>query len=174
MIPLLAPVALATFLASSTITGPPGTLTWQAPVPPPVVVLAPFVAPSAPWAPGHRGVDLKAAPGTPIRAAGPGRVSFADSLAGRFVISIAHTLPAGSLRVGWRTTYEGVRPTVRVGQQVGAGTVIGTLAPQGAHCTCLHWGLRRGREYADPMLLLNRPIVLKPSGARMGLLERGP
>src|SRR5947209_1444726 len=64
----------------------------------PAVVRA-FAPPPRPWLPGHRGVDLGAAPGTIVRAAGAGTVSFAGRVAGRGVVSVAH--PGGL-----RTTYE--------------------------------------------------------------------
>ena len=41
-----------------------------------------FVEPANPYAPGHRGADLAAAPGAPVRAAGSGTVSFAGDVAG--------------------------------------------------------------------------------------------
>ncbi|MFM7212505.1 MAG: murein hydrolase activator EnvC family protein, partial [Actinomycetota bacterium] len=135
---------------------------WQAPLPPPLVVERPFVPPAVAWAPGHRGVDLAADPGAVVRSAGPGRVVYAGPLARRFVISIEHATPIAGLGSGWRTTYEGVRPAVAVGDIVSAGEVIGSLDTRGTHCRCLHWGLKRGSSYADPLLLLRRPIVLKP------------
>ena len=140
------------------------TSAWVAPLAPPMTVERPFSAPTAPWAAGHRGVDLTAPQGTAVRSAGSGRVVFAGRLAGRFVISIEHSTPVPLLGTGWRTTYEGVRPAVVIGDGVVAGQVIGVLDSRGGHCACLHWGLRRGSTYADPMLLLSRPIVLKPRG----------
>src|SRR5690349_8021915 len=41
-----------------------------------------FEPPPEPWAAGHRGVDLGAAPGTEVVAAATGRVSFAGTVAG--------------------------------------------------------------------------------------------
>lgn len=157
-------MSLSTLLATvpfllSVLSGSP---IWQAPVGGSLTVLAAFRPPSAPWASGHRGVDLAARPGVLVRAAGDGRVAFADGLAGRYVISIAHDAVVPGLGSGWRTTYEGVRPSVQPGQWVTRGQTIGTLAPTGSHCWCLHWGLKRGREYADPLLLLRAPVVLKP------------
>jgi len=137
-------------------------VTWQAPLPPPLVVERAFAPPAVAWAPGHRGVDLAAEPGTVVRSAGSGRVVYAGLLARRFVVSIEHASPVAGLGSGWRTTYEGVRPSVEIGDTVSAGEVIGSLDPRGTHCRCLHWGLRRGSSYADPLLLLRRPIVLKP------------
>ena len=135
---------------------------WVSPVTPSVVERS-FRAPSGPYGAGHRGVDLAARPGQVVKSAGPGRVVVARPIAGRWVISVVHPMDLAPLPGGhaWRTTYEGVKPTVGVGQQVRAGAVIGTLAG-GGHADGLHWGLKSGRIYVDPMTLLRRPVVLKP------------
>jgi murein DD-endopeptidase MepM/ murein hydrolase activator NlpD len=55
-----------------------------------------------------------------------------------------------------RTTYEPVRPSVQEGAEVAAGGILGTL-DRSSHCagpSCLHWGLRRGDTYLDPLALL--------------------
>src|SRR6478735_371944 len=95
-----------------------GRLDW--PLRPRPAVLRKFDAPSPNWNRGHRGVDLAGVPGQPVYAAGAGTVVFAGDLAGRTLVSIAH--PGGL-----RTTYEPLRPTVRVGQHVTAGAVVGEL-----------------------------------------------
>jgi murein DD-endopeptidase MepM/ murein hydrolase activator NlpD len=126
---------------------------WTPPVDGGLRVTRPFDAPESRWGAGHRGVDLAAAPGTAVRAAGDGVVLFAGLVAGRPVVSVAH----GD---GLRTTYEPVDPAVRAGQRVGAGTVLGVLLPGHPGCpaaACLHWGLRRGETYLDPLLLLRPP-----------------
>jgi len=65
-----------------------------------------------------------------------------------------------------RTTYLPVNPTVAVGTQVGTGQVIARLAA-GHGCpggTCLHWGLKRGDTYLDPLSLLDTgPVRLLPA-----------
>jgi murein DD-endopeptidase MepM/ murein hydrolase activator NlpD len=109
-----------------------------------------FDPPAQPWLPGHRGVDLAGRPGAVVRAAGAGRVRFAGRIAGRFVVSVDH---AGGLR----TTYEPVEPVVRTGDEVAAGDPIGRLASGHPGCVmsaCLHWGLRRGDVYLDPLALV--------------------
>jgi murein DD-endopeptidase MepM/ murein hydrolase activator NlpD len=133
---------------------------WLPPIDGAVVVNG-FHPPPAlePWLPGHRGVDLAAAQGQLVVAAGPGIVLFAGPVAGRSVIVIGH----GPLR----TTYEPVRTSVAVGDPVSTGTPIGTLdAPVGgSHCrpACLHWGLVRGTTYLDPLSLLEAlPVRLLP------------
>jgi murein DD-endopeptidase MepM/ murein hydrolase activator NlpD len=113
-------------------------------------VTRPFQPPPEPWLPGHRGVDLAATPGAVVRAAAAGTVAFAGQVAGVGVVSIDH---AGGLR----TTYEPVLPLVRAGQQVAAGEAIGILLAGHPGCpvaACLHWGVRRGDTYLDPLALL--------------------
>jgi hypothetical protein len=125
----------------------------------PPVVVRPFAPPGQPWLAGHRGADLAADAGTTVRSAGAGVVSYAGGLAGRGVVAVVH----GDLR----TTYEPVTATVSVGQRVAVGEPLGRLEPRG-HCVpaaCLHWGLRRGDVYLDPLSLLSGgPARLLPLG----------
>lgn len=109
--------------------------------------------PATTYGRGHRGVDLTAAPGTPVRAVAPGRISFAGRVAGRGVVSVELN---GTGDPPLRTTYEPVRATAKKGAEVTAGEVIGVLEPTGSHCpaSCLHWGLRRADTYLDPLSLL--------------------
>jgi murein DD-endopeptidase MepM/ murein hydrolase activator NlpD len=121
---------------------------WQPPVGA-LDLLTGFDPPPQRWLPGHRGVDLAASADLPVTAAGSGTVVFADDLAGRGVISIVHAN-------GLRTTYEPVDPLVAAGDTVTAGQTIGHLQPGHASCpgaSCLHFGLKRGPLYLDPMLL---------------------
>lgn len=131
----------------------------QAPVPPvarawPVgvhpLVLRGWEPPVTPYGPGHRGVDLAAPAGSPVRAVAPGRVSFAGRVAGRGVVSVDLT------GTDLRTTYEPVTPSVREGDEVRAGDAVGAVQPAGSHCpaACVHWGLRRGKTYLNPLSLL--------------------
>lgn len=134
-----------------------GAFTW--PLAPPVTVVRRFEPPPLPWLAGHRGVDLAGRPGTPVRAAGAGTVTFAGMVAGRPVVVVSH----GALR----TTYEPVHALVRPGAPVARGQWIGALASTGSHCgrtrPCLHWGLLRGTTYLNPLAQLGvGPVVLKP------------
>ena len=159
MTPFALAVALATALLGAPQGSPAAETAWLPPVRP-LVVERPFVAPAGPYAPGHRGVDLKAEPGTPVRAPASGVVRVAGTVAGKDVVSLEHAQPVLGRR-GWRTTYEGVRATVTVGESVTAGESLGLVVTH-AHGRGVHWGLKLGREYADPLLLLRRPVVLKP------------
>ena len=117
----------------------------QAVPPVPGPVIRPFEPPDHEYGPGHRGVDLQAEPGEPVRAALPGQVHFSGVVAGTGWVSIDH---GGGLR----TTYGDLDPRqVSGGAQVQAGTVIGTLADEASH---LDWGARVDGAYIDPMTLL--------------------
>lgn len=119
-------------------------------------VLVRFHAPSQPYGPGHRGVDLGGSVGQPVLAARAGVVAFAGMVAGRGVVSVLHD-------DGLRTTYEPVRAAVLAGTSVAAGDVLGRLQAghRGCSTACLHWGLRRDRhEYLDPLVLL-RPAQVR-------------
>ncbi|MER5604755.1 M23 family metallopeptidase [Micromonospora tulbaghiae] len=127
---------------------PGGRFRWPLPGAPRVVRR--FDPPPQPWLSGHRGVDLAAAPGAPVLAAGAGTVLFAGSVAGRPVLTVGHA-------DGLRTTYEPVRSRLTAGTGVDAGTRVGDLLAGHPGCVetaCLHWGLRRETEYLDPLALL--------------------
>lgn len=149
---------------------------WVLPVGPehgPPRVLTGFDPPALPWLPGHRGVDLAAAAGEPVRAAGDGVVAFAGPVAGRGVISLRH--PGGVV-----TTYEPVRAEVGAGAVVRAGRIIGTVSPatvvhRSCPQTCLHWGARRDGRYIDPLsLVAPRPVRLLPGPPRVLPWASGP
>ena len=124
-------------------------------------VLRPFDPPELPYGRGHRGVDLGGWDGQPVLAAGDGVVAFAGMVAGKPVVSVDHPN-------GLRTTYEPVLATVTAGQRVARGDPIGTLRAGHAGCVaaaCLHWGVRCGDEYLDPLWLLSPgPVRLLPTG----------
>jgi murein DD-endopeptidase MepM/ murein hydrolase activator NlpD len=149
----------------------PAATRWQWPVDGVPRIARRFEPPASRYGRGHRGVDLAVAVGSTIRTAGPGVVVFAGPVAGRGVVSVTHA-------AGLRTTYEPVAPLVRPGAMLAADAVIGRLAPGHAPglaaCAegCLHWGLRSGDDYLDPLSLLGSgPVRLYPVG---GDRARGP
>jgi hypothetical protein len=126
---------------------------WVAPVDGRVV--APFAPPATRYGRGHLGVDFAARAGTRVRAAGDGIVTFAGSVAGARHVVVAH---AGGLR----TSYSFVATTtVRRGDAVRAGQIVATSGGTGGthDGTVLHFGLRAGETYLDPMTLF-RPVDL--------------
>ncbi|MFF2809994.1 murein hydrolase activator EnvC family protein [Streptomyces sp. NPDC058000] len=128
-------------------------------------VLRGWEPPPTPWAAGHRGVDLAAADGSVVKAATPGQVAFAGTVAGRGVLTIE---VSRSGHPPLRTTYEPVRATSREGQRVTAGQPVGVLEGGPYHCRapCLHWGLRRGATYLNPLSLLP-PTALRNGHSRL-------
>jgi hypothetical protein len=98
----------------------------------------PFRAPTTPYGPGNRGLDYGTAPGTVVRAAADGRVTFAGLVAGTRHVTVLHD-------DGLRTTASYLdRIDVVVGQRVRQGDPLGTTA--GA----LHFSARNGDAYLDP------------------------
>ncbi|MEU1595303.1 M23 family metallopeptidase [Streptomyces sp. NPDC005708] len=136
------------------------------------VVLRGWDPPANPYGPGHRGVDLAAAAGDPVRAVAGGRVAFAGRVAGRGVVSVDL---AGTGDPPLRTTYEPVRASVHEGDEVEPGEVLGALEPPTAHCAgpCLHWGLRRGEAYLNPLSLLP-PWLLRTGPSRLLRVDEMP
>lgn len=143
-------------------SGPGGS--WLRPVDGPV--RRPFVAPISRYGPGHRGADLAAPPGTPVRAANDGIVTFAGDVAGSRHVVVAHS-------GGLRTSYSFLLTVaVRAGARVRRGEVLGTAGGTGPEhgVGVLHLGLRVGDRYVDPMVLfapvdLTRLIRLVPVDA---------
>ncbi|EHR60059.1 murein hydrolase activator EnvC family protein [Saccharomonospora cyanea] len=123
-------------------------------------VVRTFDRPPGPYGPGHRGVDLAATTGQDVLASSEGIVVFAGRVAGRGVVSIDHD-------GGVRTTYEPVVWKVSAGERVYGGQAIGTVAAGHPGCpveACLHWGVRRGSDYLDPLRIVvpNAALRLKP------------
>ncbi|MFE5920057.1 murein hydrolase activator EnvC family protein [Streptomyces sp. NPDC056468] len=159
--PRLTPTATSAGAASAPDpTVPTVGRAWPVGSPPPI--LRAWDPPATRYGRGHRGVDLGTPAGTPVRAVAAGRVSFAGRVAGKGVVSVELT---GTGDPPLRTTYEPVRAVLKKGAEVAAGDVVGTVEATGSHCTgtCVHWGLRRGDAYLDPLSLLPP-----------GLLRRGP
>jgi len=135
---------------------PSGVWTW--PLSPQPEVVTGFDPPATPYGPGHVGVDLLGWPGQQVASVAAGTVSFAGQVAGRPVVVVVHGAE--------RSTYQPVVASVRRGDPVVAGQLIGTLSNVGSHClpqTCLHLGRVAGTTYLDPLELLGGgPVRLLP------------
>ncbi|MFT3877620.1 MAG: peptidoglycan DD-metalloendopeptidase family protein [Propioniciclava sp.] len=156
------PVLLALTLALAAITvvvGVPPAWASGAVWPLRGAVVRGFDPPEVAWGAGHRGVDVAGAVGAAVRAPRDGVISFAGAVAGRPVLVVDH----GETR----TTLEPVTAAVAVGRRVSAGEVIGHLSA-GHACAaeaCLHWGLKRGEEYLDPLVSVSDGVRLLPDSA---------
>lgn len=132
---------------------------WSWPLSPRPAVLRGFDPPERPWLSGHRGVDLRAAyNGAPVIAPAAGRVSFAGYVVDRPVLTVDH----GN---GLRSSFEPVDSTLKQGDAVGDGAVLGrVLAGHCGEVPCLHWGVRRGEQYLNPLVFVMdlRPSILLP------------
>lgn len=128
------------------------------PLEPTPEVVQRFDPPEQNWHAGHRGVDLEGSPGQVVGAALAGQIGFVGTIGGKPVVTVIHGEQ--------RTTYEPVVGTVAAGEEVTAGTPLGRLQTAGSHCfpaTCLHWGLREGDTYLDPLSLVgDGPVRLLP------------
>ncbi|WP_456786503.1 peptidoglycan DD-metalloendopeptidase family protein [Cellulomonas sp. P5_C5] len=153
--------------ASAGTAGPPGSPppagTYRLPLAGPRDVVRAFEPPPVRWAAGHRGVDLRSALGAEVVSPVAGVVTYAGMVGGRPVVTVTDS-------EGRRSSVEPLVPVVGVGQLVIAGTPLGTLSADGSHCApsaCLHWGVRVGDDYVDPLSLLAGagPVVLLPLGS---------
>lgn len=154
---------------------------WPVGTRPPIV--RGWAHPATEYGAGHRGVDLAAPIGSPVRAVARGRVSFAGRVAGRGVVAVELS---GTGDAPLRTTYEPVTPSVKKGALVAPGEVLGALEPPTNHCgptSCLHWGLLRGDTYLDPLSLMpprllrrgpSRLLPVPPAAAAPGLVPPVP
>jgi murein DD-endopeptidase MepM/ murein hydrolase activator NlpD len=130
-------------------------------------VVRPFEPPAGAYGPGHRGVDLDAAPGTPVRPPSAVASHHAGQVAGIVWVSIDH-------RDGVRTSYGPLAALrgPRRATTVERGAVLGLLADahhgDGDVDRGLHWGARRDGAYVDPMRLpglgLPRPTLVGEGG----------
>jgi murein DD-endopeptidase MepM/ murein hydrolase activator NlpD len=127
---------------------------WVRPVDGPVV--RPFVAPVSVYGAGHRGADLSVPLATPVHAAGAGRVVFAGAVAGSLHVVVLH--PGGL-----RTSYSYLSAvSVHEGDDVTAGAIVGLSGtdPDDAG-PALHFALRVGDTYVDPMVLFRAPDLTR-------------
>jgi murein DD-endopeptidase MepM/ murein hydrolase activator NlpD len=138
----LAVIALLLFTTSAAAAA-----TWIRPVDGPVVER--FEPPPTPYAAGHRGVDFAAPRDTPVRASADGFVTFAGRVGDALHVVVQHDN-------GWRTSYAFLASTrVKRGDRVDQGEILGTSGGAGHRNGALHFGLRIGDAYADPLRLFS-------------------
>ena len=145
---------------------------WPVGTRPPIV--RGWAPPATEYGAGHRGVDLAAPVGSPVRAVAPGRVSFAGRVAGRGVVTVELS---GTGDPPLRTTYEPVTASVKEGETVMSGEVVGVLEPATGHCgpaSCLHWGLLREDTYLDPLSLLPPWLLHRGPSRLLPIPPTGP
>jgi murein DD-endopeptidase MepM/ murein hydrolase activator NlpD len=147
-----AAAAVAVLLALSAAAADPprvpsGRWTWPVAAPHPIA--RPYVAPASEYGAGHRGVDIRAPAGTPIRAPADGVVHFAGFVVDRPVLSIEH--PGDVL-----SSFEPVEATVAAGDHVRRGEIVGVLLAGHCSAPCLHLGARIHGEYVNPLLFLDQ------------------
>ena len=150
----LAVVSLVVALVLATPASADEPVAYAPPVDGPVV--DPFRPPEARWGPGNRGVDFATTSGGDVRAAADGEVVYAGSVAGSLHVVLLH-------RDGLRTSYSFLDTVlVRRGESVSAGDVVGRSGAS------LHFGVRAGDVYLDPLTLLTRParVYLVPDDVR--------
>ena len=126
----------------------PATTRWIRPVPGRIVRA--FVAPSSPFGPGHRGVDLAVTAGEAVKVVGAGIVVFAGTVAGTQHVVVLHQ-PSG-----WKSGYSFLSQiSVVVGQRLQTGDVVGLAGSGAGHSVSpiVHISLRIDGEYVDPTVL---------------------
>ena len=132
------------------------------------------VTPGAPFAAGQRrGIDLRARPGAPVRAACSGRVRYAGAVPGRRL-----GVTVRCARGPWVATHLGLGGLlVRAGRHVvGGATFVGRAGPSGS----IRLGARRDGSrhgYIDPLLLLGGaegPVHLAPPPGLLAPRAAGP
>ncbi len=108
----------------------------------------------------HPGIDLHAASGTPVLAAGPGRVALAAELyysGGTVIVDHGGGLFTVYAHLSKIEAKEGA--TVKSGDSVGLSGATGRVT--GPH---LHWGAKVGEAIFDPRALLDPRLFGLPAG----------
>ncbi len=149
---IFVPLVLGSLLLTAAPAHASGTWTWPVAGP----VIRGFDPPDSPYSAGHRGIDIAAPVGTPVRAAASGTVSFAGPVGGQLFVSVA----TGSGVIASYSYLSSIG--VHKGDQVAQGAVVGASGSghAGLDPSHLHLGVRVDGEYVDPMSFLAAPNVV--------------
>ena len=150
---------IASVVAAPAHAAAAGTWTWPVTGP----VIRGYDPPEDPYGSGHRGIDIAAALGTPVRAADTGTVTFAGKVGGQLFVTVNH---GGGLA----STYSWVSALlVHKGDLVARGQTIALsgVGHPGSSFPHLHFGVKLGGDYVDPLdsltpLLVGGMIRLAP------------
>src|SRR5512133_838553 len=152
---------IVAFAAALVIAPTAGAWTWPVQGP----ILQKFVLGDDPYAAGqHRGIDIGAGAGEPVLAPASGTVSFAGT------VPVSGKVVTIQTADGYSVTLTHLGSTsVRRGETVGEGAVVGTIGPTGEvehDVAYVHLGIRRSEDpngYIDPLLFLPAPVA-PPAG----------
>jgi murein DD-endopeptidase MepM/ murein hydrolase activator NlpD len=148
-------VVAATAAATSEAAADDGKVNYRPPVDAPITDH--FRKPEHNWNAGNRGIDYGTAPGTPVRAAADGEVTFAGQVGDSQHVVVLHA-------DGLRTSYSFLSTiAVHRGDHVAQGDVVGTSGDS------LHFGVRKPDDtYVDPETLFagNDEVHLVPESGR--------
>jgi murein DD-endopeptidase MepM/ murein hydrolase activator NlpD len=114
-----------------------------------------FDPPASPFGSGHRGIDIAATVGTPVRTATSGTVTFAGPVGGRLFVTVDHG-------AGLESTYSFLGSiAVRRGDVVSPGQLIARSGTghAGGVVPGLHFGVKLADTYVDPLEYLG-PVEL--------------
>jgi len=109
---------------------------------------------------GHWGIDWVVPAGTEVRAAGPGTVTFAGTVAGNRTLTLDH---GGGLR----TSYSYLSTaTVERGDYVDESIILGTSG-NGHGSPALHFSVRVGARYVDPLAIVGCRVTTPSRALRL-------
>lgn len=136
---------------------------WRPPVANPAHLMAGFRSPNSDYSSGHRGIDYLVWEQQSILSPSDGTVAFVGVVAGKPVLTIQHS-------PSLRSALEPVCSSLKVGDRVVTGQIIGSVCGRGyhSHCEpliCLHYSLRSYGRYLSPLVLTGGlpPSVLIPA-----------
>lgn len=145
---IISTVVAALSLAFIAPAAAPAAGCLRPPVDAPIVVH--YDAPACPYCAGDRGVRYATMPGTPVRAAAAGIVTFSG-----VVVDVRYVVIRHAVVPHLRATYGGLASTtVAAGDSVVAGAIVGRAS------SGLYFGLRDDADrYVDPEPWLGTPIT---------------